>query len=286
MGAVLVLRDPAVARPVHDRGSRLGRVWIRQADRIVDRRHLRRVRLPRIPTGRLDRRPMARVEASDLVRRNPDRGGTPVDRALDRVRALRILHRTGSHRHGNRDCSSRTSPRSSASSIPKADARRDAGFSIYYMGINIGALVAPLITGYLGERVGWHLGFGAAGIGMVIGLITYRLRANKTLGNIGMAPASTDPARAWQSQADYRDRSRRHRIADGADDGRDHPHQSRLARAEDDGRHRRIGADLLHLSLRWRRADHRGEEARRRSSSCSSFSRRSSGRRSSRRRLR
>jgi POT family proton-dependent oligopeptide transporter len=62
------------------------------------------------------------------------------------------------------------------------------------MGINIGALVAPLITGYLGERVGWHLGFGAAGIGMVIGLITYRLRAYKTLGNIGVAPSSTDPA--------------------------------------------------------------------------------------------
>jgi len=77
---------------------------------------------------------------------------------------------------------------------PEGGARRDAGFSIFYMGINIGALVAPLITGYLGERVGWHLGFGAAGVGMVIGLITYRLRADKTLGNIGMAPASTDPA--------------------------------------------------------------------------------------------
>ena len=77
---------------------------------------------------------------------------------------------------------------------PEGGARRDAGFSIFYMGINIGALVAPLITGYLGERVGWHLGFGAAGVGMVIGLITYRLRADKTLGNIGMAVASTDPA--------------------------------------------------------------------------------------------
>jgi POT family proton-dependent oligopeptide transporter len=62
------------------------------------------------------------------------------------------------------------------------------------MGINIGALVAPLVTGYLGERVGWHLGFGAAGVGMVIGLITYRLRAPKTLGNIGVVPSSTDAA--------------------------------------------------------------------------------------------
>ncbi len=77
---------------------------------------------------------------------------------------------------------------------PEGGSRRDAGFSIFYMGINIGALVAPLITGYLGERVGWHLGFGAAGVGMVIGLITYRLRAGTTLGNIGIVAASTDPA--------------------------------------------------------------------------------------------
>ena len=77
---------------------------------------------------------------------------------------------------------------------PEGGSRRDAGFSIFYMGINIGALVAPLITGYLGERVGWHLGFGAAGAGMVIGLISYRLRAYKTLGDIGVVPGSTDPA--------------------------------------------------------------------------------------------
>ena len=77
---------------------------------------------------------------------------------------------------------------------PEGGSRRDAGFSIFYMGINIGALVAPLITGYLGERIGWHLGFGAAGIGMVIGLVTYRLRADRTLGDVGVAPASVDPA--------------------------------------------------------------------------------------------
>ena len=77
---------------------------------------------------------------------------------------------------------------------PEGGSRRDAGFSIFYMGINTGALVAPLITGVLGEKVGWHLGFGAAGVGMLIGLITYRLRADKTLGDIGVAPASSDPA--------------------------------------------------------------------------------------------
>ena len=68
---------------------------------------------------------------------------------------------------------------------PKGGARRDAGFSIFYMGINTGALIAPLITGYLGERVGWHWGFGAAGVGMVIGLIMFRARMKSTLGPIG-----------------------------------------------------------------------------------------------------
>jgi len=57
---------------------------------------------------------------------------------------------------------------------PEGGARRDAGFSIFYMGINIGAFVAPLIVGGLGEKVNWHLGFATAGIGMVLGLIQYR----------------------------------------------------------------------------------------------------------------
>jgi len=68
---------------------------------------------------------------------------------------------------------------------PEGGARRDAGFSIFYMGINTGSLFAPLITGFLGERVGWHWGFGAAGVGMIIGLITYRARVKPTLGPIG-----------------------------------------------------------------------------------------------------
>jgi proton-dependent oligopeptide transporter, POT family len=75
---------------------------------------------------------------------------------------------------------------------PEGGARRDAGFSIFYMGINVGALTAPLITGVLGEKVGWHYGFGAAGVGMVLGLITYRMRAPSTLGSIGDGPSTTD----------------------------------------------------------------------------------------------
>ncbi len=51
--------------------------------------------------------------------------------------------------------------------------RRDAGFSIYYMGINIGAFAGPLICGYFAENVDWHLGFSLAGFGMILGLIQY-----------------------------------------------------------------------------------------------------------------
>jgi POT family proton-dependent oligopeptide transporter len=55
----------------------------------------------------------------------------------------------------------------------REDTRRDAGFSIFYMGINLGAFIAPLICGWLGQKANWHLGFGAAGVGMTIGLIQY-----------------------------------------------------------------------------------------------------------------
>ncbi len=53
------------------------------------------------------------------------------------------------------------------------DPRRDAGFTIFYMGINIGAFVATLLCGWLGEVYGWSYGFGAAGIGMLVGLVTF-----------------------------------------------------------------------------------------------------------------
>jgi POT family proton-dependent oligopeptide transporter len=56
------------------------------------------------------------------------------------------------------------------------DPRRDGGFSIYYLGINLGAFVAPFICGTLAQTYGWHWGFAAAGIGMLLGLIQFRLR--------------------------------------------------------------------------------------------------------------
>ncbi|WP_306521695.1 peptide MFS transporter [Gemmatimonas sp.] len=68
---------------------------------------------------------------------------------------------------------------------PEGGARRDAGFSIFYMGINTGAFVGQLVTGYLGERVSWHWGFGAAGIGMAFGLVSFWLLSRKLLGPIG-----------------------------------------------------------------------------------------------------
>ncbi|HEY4141772.1 MAG TPA: peptide MFS transporter [Pseudolabrys sp.] len=57
------------------------------------------------------------------------------------------------------------------------DRRRDRAFSIFYVGINLGAFLAPLVCGTLGETLGWHFGFAAAGVGMTIGLITYLLAA-------------------------------------------------------------------------------------------------------------
>jgi POT family proton-dependent oligopeptide transporter len=57
------------------------------------------------------------------------------------------------------------------------DPRRDRAFSIFYVGINLGAFLAPLVCGTLGEEVGWHYGFAAAGIGMTIGLIAYIIAA-------------------------------------------------------------------------------------------------------------
>jgi POT family proton-dependent oligopeptide transporter len=63
---------------------------------------------------------------------------------------------------------------------PPGDRRRDRAFSLFYMGINLGAFFSPLVCGTLGEKIGFHWGFGAAGVGMVIGLVVY-LRGQKLL---------------------------------------------------------------------------------------------------------
>ncbi|MCX6918115.1 MAG: peptide MFS transporter [Verrucomicrobia bacterium] len=92
----------------------------------------------------------------------------------------------------------------------RGDARRDAGFSLFYMGINIGAFAAPLVTGYLAQDEGfkqilvgwgldplhsWHWGFGAAGVGMTLGMLVYVRRLN-WIRHIGEAPDAQEP-RPW-----------------------------------------------------------------------------------------
>lgn len=72
------------------------------------------------------------------------------------------------------------------------DPRRDGGFTIFYMGINLGAFFAPFVCGYLGEKIAWKYGFAAAGTGMVIGLVWYLLTQKKYLGDIGLHPVSQD----------------------------------------------------------------------------------------------
>ncbi|MDT8339895.1 MAG: peptide MFS transporter [Longimicrobiales bacterium] len=77
---------------------------------------------------------------------------------------------------------------------PEGGARRDAGFSIFYMGINIGALAGPIITGILGEGYNWHWGFGAAGVGMAFGLLQYRVGMAK-MGDAGLLKSTETPER-------------------------------------------------------------------------------------------
>ena len=71
------------------------------------------------------------------------------------------------------------------------DTRRDAGFSLFYMGINLGAFLGPLIAGYLAQEVNWHIGFACAGVGMTLGLIQYvmgRGRLKSGIARLGQKP--------------------------------------------------------------------------------------------------
>ena len=96
----------------------------------------------------------------------------------------------------------------------RGDARRDAGFSLFYMGINIGAFAAPLVTGYLAQDAGfkeiltawgfdpahsWHWGFGAAGVGMTLGMWVYVRRLN-WVSHVGDAP-DAHLRRPWERLA-------------------------------------------------------------------------------------
>src|SRR2546428_5860042 len=83
------------------------------------------------------------------------------------------------------------------------DERRDAGFSIFSMGLNIGAFLGPLIAGYLAQQVDWHLGFACAGVGMTLGLAQYIVGRQRLAPGVarlaaGPTPAPTPPAAPTQ----------------------------------------------------------------------------------------
>ena len=79
----------------------------------------------------------------------------------------------------------------------EGDERRDSGFSIFYMGINLGALLGPLVAGKIAEGIDWHLGFACAGVGMTLGLIVYvvmRRRLDPAIARLAVRPKPATPS--------------------------------------------------------------------------------------------
>ena len=87
---------------------------------------------------------------------------------------------------------------------PEGDDRRDSGFTIFYMGINAGAFLAPLVCGWLGYEYGWHYGFGAAGIGMIAGLLVFMKGMNDgVFGDNGQQPTEYIEKKMYGIRTDY-----------------------------------------------------------------------------------
>jgi POT family proton-dependent oligopeptide transporter len=86
------------------------------------------------------------------------------------------------------------------------DPRGNAAFSVYYVGVNLGAILSPLVCGTLGELYGWHYGFAAAGVGMCIGLAIY-------VGGSRYLPAEAARVQTWNPQSQDRDHSYSRRLA-------------------------------------------------------------------------
>jgi len=87
---------------------------------------------------------------------------------------------------------------------PEGGAKRDAGFSVFYMGINLGAFIGPLACGYLGENIAWPWAFTAAGVGMVLGLIQYRVTAGHLRG-LGLRPSPAPKKNPLPSESCWRE---------------------------------------------------------------------------------
>ncbi|MCU9593382.1 peptide MFS transporter [Caldibacillus thermolactis] len=84
------------------------------------------------------------------------------------------------------------------------DRRRDSGFSIFYMGINLGAFIAPFIVGEVGMKVNFHLGFSIAAVGMFIGLVVFMVTRKKNLGQAGLEvpnPLTAEEKKAYTKWA-------------------------------------------------------------------------------------
>jgi POT family proton-dependent oligopeptide transporter len=88
-----------------------------------------------------------------------------------------------------------------ASLYQPGDSRLDRAYSVYYVGINLGSFLAPLVCGTLGEKYGWSIGFGAAGIGMLVGLLIY-------LAGMPLLPPAISPAARRRDRAGLRRRLR------------------------------------------------------------------------------
>lgn len=96
----------------------------------------------------------------------------------------------------------------------QGDVRRDAGFTIFYMGINLGAFIAPIICGILRVKYGWAYGFGAAGVGMTLGLIQYLISRPRHLKGIGAAPSHANLSAAErEAKMTPLTREEKHRVA-------------------------------------------------------------------------
>ncbi|WP_165248993.1 peptide MFS transporter [Paludisphaera soli] len=85
---------------------------------------------------------------------------------------------------------------------PQGDARRDGAYTLFYMGINLGAFLSPLVAGTLGERWGWGYGFASAGIGMILGLLTF-IVTQRMLQGAGLPPGREVVADATLQPRDW-----------------------------------------------------------------------------------
>ena len=156
VGAVQLLRHAGHPAHLHVLLGRRGRPRHRPGDRDGHRRRLRRHGLPLHDPGRLARRPALRVGARAVLQRDRHHG-----RATSRSPCCRTSGGSGSASSSSRSAradSRRTRPRSSERSTAPGDTRRDAGFSIFYLGINLGAFLGPLVTGLPADAVRLPLG--------------------------------------------------------------------------------------------------------------------------------